>query len=785
MTKKLLFALSLACFTSPLPSPLIAEEVFAEAYESMHVASIEILAQNLPEHSSFDGATIASRLKTSRGDPFSQAIFDEDLKTLAKEFDRIEPSITEQDGQMHIVIKVWAKPVVRSIRWEGNRNIKTRALKKELAVPVHKPLNRQSFNKALNKVKELYIKKGYFETRIQYRLETDPKSNEVDIIISVDEGRSGKIDTIELKGFSKDEESALLSTIHTKKYNFLASWLMGTGIYNEEALDQDRMTIVQYLQNEGYADAKVDIKIEDAKEGGRISLFISAEKGQIYHFGKVTFDGNTLIDDKKIEGVFFARPEGVYGPEKLHDSVKAIKDLYGREGYIEASVHYETDLDETAPVYNVHFVIEEGGKYTIGMIHILGNVHTQDRVILRESLLIPGETFDSGKLQATEMRLQNMGYFKTVNVYAVRTRDDEALGPNYRDVYIDVKEMPTGNVSLFFGASSADSVFGGLELAESNFNIKGIGSLFSKGPVCLRGGGEYAHLRVTIGKKQTTYAIAWMDPYFNDTLWRVGFDVSKADSSLISSDYKINSQGGTLYASYPLTSFYSWGLKYRLRNTHIHVSKGAGPDARREQKNSGLLSSFATSLSYDSTDSPIKPHNGLRHNLEGEYIGLGGDFEFARFSLTNTLYTPLWQHGVMKYRVDFAFIEPMGRSGSPFKIPLSERFFQGGDTSVRGYEAYAIGPRFKKGDPTGGISTSLLSIEYLHEVFSFLDLFTFADAGSVAMKRWRITKYKTSVGFGTRVQLMNKIPFILGYAFPINPGKTEKQRFFFSMGGQF
>lgn len=69
-------------------------------------------------------------------------------------------------------------------------------------------------------------------------------------------------------------------------------------------------------------------------------------------------------------------------------------------------------------------------------------------MILRESLLVPGETFDSVKLKATQERLRNIGYFKNVNVYAVRAEDDQILGENYRDIYIEVEEAPTGHASL-------------------------------------------------------------------------------------------------------------------------------------------------------------------------------------------------------------------------------------------------------------------------------------------------------------------------------------------------
>ena len=216
--------------------------------------------------------------------------------------------------------------------------------------------------------------------------------------------------------------------IYTKKYNLFTSWLTGIGTYHEEALEQDRLTILNFLQNQGYADAKVDIQVKEAKTEGKIILEINAERGPVFHFGKITFKGNTLFTDKEIDDLFLARPGDVYSPEKLRQSMQAIKDLYGRKGYIDASVQYETQLVSNEPVYNVYFRSKKGEQYKIGMVRVFGNVQTQAHVILRESLLVPGETFDSAKLKATQARLENMGYFKSVNVYAVRTQDDQALG---------------------------------------------------------------------------------------------------------------------------------------------------------------------------------------------------------------------------------------------------------------------------------------------------------------------------------------------------------------------
>lgn len=779
--------LSLIALTCAPLHPAMASSYSTEAFEDRKIANIEIKAENLPPNASFDPKTVLSRLKTKVGDPFSQMTFDGDLKALSEEYDRVEPEIQVNNGEVYLTIRVWPRPMIRMIKWSGNSHIKTKTLQKELGIKPNSVFNRHAFNKAFNKVKEFYVKKGYFESQLQYTILPDTKTSEVDIFIQVREGRSGKIDNIVFKGFTASERSDILGMIYTKKYNLFTSWLTGTGMYHEEALDQDRLTITNYFQNHGYADAKIDIRIREAKTEGKIILEIEADRGPVFHFGKITFKGNTLFTDKEIDDVFVARPNGVYSPEKLRQSMQAIKDMYGRKGHIDANVQYETRLVESSPVYNVIYTISEGEQYRIGMVRVFGNVHTQAHVILRESLLVPGETFDSAKLKATQARLENVGYFKSVNVYAVRTRDDQALGENYRDVYIEVEETTTGNVSLFFGFSSADDIFGGLDLSESNFNYRGVPRIFKDGLSSLRGGGEYAHARASFGSKQRSYTLSWLTPYFRDTLWRVGFDISESHSTLISKDYDTDAFGFSVNASYPLNNYWTFGTRYRFRNARTSVSGKPKNELERAQKD-GVISGIGSTISFDSTDSAIKPHNGFRSSLEGEFVGIWGDFNFVRLAYLNSYYTQLWKRGIMKYRWELRFIDPIFKTHSPKDIPLSERFFIGGLNSVRGYRDFGLGAHFdgEKDKPKGGVTSAVLSIEYLQEIFPFMDGFLFADAGSISMHRFHFDTFRCTAGFGARLELINRVPVILGMGFPINRDHhSDVRRFFFSMGGQF
>lgn len=788
MHKQLLLLSSLALLTcASIPPAYAASYGSTEAYENRTVGKIDVQMENLAPEASFNPKTVLAKMNTKVGDPFSQMVFDTDLKTLSEEYDRIEPSVEVINGEVYLTIRVWPRPTISEILWIGNHHIASKTLQKELGIKSNHVFNRVAFNKAFNKVKEYYVKKGYFESQLAYNVIPDPKTGQVQIKVVVNEGRSGIIDNIIFKGFTSEEKSDLLGMIYTKKYNFFTSWLTQTGTYNEEAIEQDKLTTVNYLHNKGYADAKVDFVITESKSAGKIIITLQAERGPLFHFGAVTFKGNKLFSDQEIERVFRVHPESVYSPDKLRDTAQAIKDLYGRKGFIDTNVQYDTILDPDAPIYRVHFEIEEGQEYKIGLIRVFGNVQTQTSVILRESLLVPGETFDSAKLKATQTRLENIGYFKSVNVYAVRTQDDQLLGENYRDVYIEVDETTTGNMSLFFGLSSSDGVFGGLDITETNFNYKGFGHLFKEGPSALRGGGEYAHAKVQLGSKDRTYTVAWLTPYFRDTLWKVGFDVFLNQSKLEAKDYKINSFGGSAYATYPLNAYWSFGTKYRFKHAKIETDPDAPPQEQALKKGSGNVSAVSATLTFDSTDSIIKPHNGFRSGLEAEFAGIGGMFSFLKSSYVNTFYQQLWQRGIMKYRWELKFIQPLLWTKHASQIPASERFYLGGENSVRGYKPFDLGDHFNKtGDPKGGTSASLLSVEYLQEILPILDVFTFVDAGSVKLKTYHLAQYKMSWGFGVRLEVMNRMPITLGVGFPVNPdSKDQVQKFFFSMGGQF
>ncbi len=488
---------------------------------------------------------------------------------------------------------------------------------------------------------------------------------------------------------------------------------------------------------------------------------------------------------------------GIFSPASIRDTIIAIQDLYGACGYIDTAVDVQLSLREDCPVYDVTFQIEEGNQYCIGMVRVFGNYSTQSRVILHENLLCPGDIFDLRKVEATEERLVNTGFFNSVNVYAVRsqTESDDSC---YRDVFIEVEEADTGNIGIFFGFSSIDRLFGGIDLTERNFNIAGIPGLFRRGPHSLRGAGEYLYLKANIGDKMTTYFAQWTKPYFLDTPWALGIDVERSNNRSISEAYELKTYGGNVHATYILNAFMKYDFYYRAIHTRNSFRDNTSLLLNEEAGITGFVSALGGAFVYDSTDSPRRPTYGFRSRFITEVAGVGGNFQFVKFLYMNSYYFPVTARGTYKVRADLQFIKTYGHT-NPKDLPLSERFFVGGETTVRGYRPYAIGPKFGNNEPRGGVSCYLLTQEYQHNLLRVppVDAFAFCDAGYLSLSEFTVGRPAVSVGFGLRFELMRNAPMTVGLGWPIHPFEDFKdengfvqrlnnaQRFFFAMGANF
>ncbi len=785
-----IFCASLALFSPVATAPsLRAEGQYKQemvSYEDLQVGQIKILFNK--EDTSEKEETIKLRMKTKEGDHFSQVDFDEDLKALVKAFDQIEPQLTVRDGKLDITLQLHPKLFIKEIIWIGNSQIKTSYLEKELGIRAKDLFNRSFFNKAFHKLKAYYVKKGYFDVQLDYQVISNKENGEVSLQITVKEGKPGFIKAIVLEGFTEEEKESLEEIILTKEYSFFTSWLTNEGTLRPEMLKHDELNILNTIHNAGYLDAKLETKIDEIKDSERVNVRFILSRGKQYTVGNISIDDKKqLFTQEKLLQIAGLKTGDIYSPEQVRVATRRLYDAFGKLGYIDTEVTPHPKRVDAGYVYDLSFTIDEAARYRVGIVKVFGNYQTETNVILHETLLIPGEYFNTTLLQKSEERLRNIGYFKNVNIYATRSSSIEETDAVFRDIHVEVEEVATtANFQAFVAFSTAENLSGGVGLTESNFNIKGVPYIFKKGLRALRGGGEYMSVNATIGTKQLSYTLSWTKPYFLDTPWSLGVDLQKQRNSFASDDYSVKSYSAQVSGRYPLNAFVKFGTHYRIKHSFVTLKKikkkKRNRELIRESKNGGLISAVGVELYYDSTNHPRAATEGIRSALALEYAGLGGDHTFANMSYLNTMYWALYPKGVFRFRANFQFIKTLGSTDAR-DLPLDERLYSGGETSIRGFAFNRVGPKFKDKRRTvrGGLSEVFLSAEYKQYLFKKLDGFFFFDAGNVYWKQFHLGSLCYSAGYGIKFKIAENAPLTLGIGYPLNPSHKEDVKKFFML----
>lgn len=843
--------------------------------KNYQVTSIKIELPHAKEKDHILEKTLLDRLHTRQGERFSQEDLDKDLKFLAKEYDRVDPQVDYTKDGVTILLRLWVKPKIVEMIFEGNDKLSQKDLENNLDVKKQQIFDRPQFNRAFQKLKTYLVKQGFYDAKISYIVEPLDGRDEVRLRIQVHEGPCGKIAKIKMRGLNREEKSDLWDMIATKEYFLFTSWATGAGTYDQQVAEQDVLRILSYLHDKGYADAQVTFDIVDApKKQNRIHLIINVDKGDVYTFGKITFTGNTLFSNELVASLFKIRNQGPFSPRALHDTADAIKDYYGSKGYIDARVSYDPKLNQETKSFDVDFKIHEGEKFRVGLIKVFGNIRTKTSVIIHETLLVPGQIFNIHRLKKTETNLQNIGYFEKVNVYLVKGKAS-GLGKSFRDVHIEVEEKGTGKFGVYGAVSSQGGLTGGIHITESNFDHNGYRRFLSEGFGSFRGGGEYLYGKFSGGTREKDLTLSWAKPHFMDTPWTLRLEGAYAYNRIHSKSHETHSKRFSAYAIYNLNPFMRAQIYYRLNDNRSTISyqesslvssadidtfrrvaefeanqqpnpinradleaqvrtnlqnqgmtndqidgeidrhtqalfkqeafnRAAKPvldlikeDAKRSD---GVISAVGVSLSYDTTNHPMRPSEGFYSELKSEYAGLGGSHRFWKFAYLNTLYTSLSQKLIAKCRWDLNFLLPQGKEDDAF-VPTGERFYLGGDQTVRGYRPFCLGPQYQASTPgglyhlnsrapMGGYSSLLLSMQLDYELNRVATPFIFLDGGHLSDKKWHITHpkyFKWSYGTGVQVTVMPAMPpLVFGFAKAINPDRRDdKSNFFFTIGLNF
>jgi outer membrane protein insertion porin family len=727
---------------------------FAEEPQKILIKEISVKGNRKIEE-----ATIRYKMKTKVGEEFSVEKLREDVKALYSMgyFDQVAVDAEGFEGGLKLTVLVKEKPYIKEIVLKGNEKLESKKILEKVDLPLGSIANPLVLNQNGEKIRLFYEEEGYYQVAVKPIVDM-VSENEAKVVFQINEGEKFEVTDIVFSGNKAFSPSKLRKQMKTKE--LFLFFFYGTLKGSDLKADADRLKAF-YLNN-GYLDVKIgepQVEIEKTKKSIRISIHI--EEGPPYTVGEVTITGNTVFDTQKLLEPLKTKQGEVFSYEALQRDIFSITDKYGEKGYIFADVSPLTSLQKEKLLVDIKLSVQEGKQMKLERLEISGNTRTRDNVIRREFRLAESEIFDSVAVRKGKDALNYLGFFEEVNVDTTPGSAEDSLM-----VKVGVKEKMTGTFSLGGGYGSVDGVMGMAQIAETNFLGRGL----------------RVSLTAEISQRRNRFDLAYFDPRVFDTDNSVGLNIYNQDR--IYPDWDEGRTGGSITYGRPLRYNFEGFTTYRYEKIDISGVSHDAPSTVADEEGKSSISSLTFALVRDLRDNRLDPTKGYKNLFSATYGGgiLGGTKDFMKCEVDSSYYKPLfWKVvGVLHGNLGYG----LGLNGE--ELALSERYFLGGPTTVRGFEFRDIGPT-EHGTPIGGNKSLCFNVEMIFPLYETFKGVVFYDMGNAwdESHNYSLSHMRKSIGGGIRF-FSPLGPIRLEYGFKLDRKSDEKMgELHFSVGAFF
>jgi outer membrane protein insertion porin family len=678
------------------------------------------------------------------GDPFDPSRVSRALHELTAKhrFSDVRIEGEEQpDGiVLHIVVREY--PRLHEVRIEGADKIKEKDIRAAIHLSPGSFLSPAQLRDDREKIAGLYRDKGYFRAAVRDTL-VGPSPDLLALVLRIDEGPKVAVRKVVFTGNEHLSAAALQKQMKTKEDGFLHG-----GDLKPDKLQEDLEKLAGYYRDRGYLDAQIVHHDLDVDPNGKdLTLRIQVQEGPRYSVGNITWSGNTVFDNTRIQPLVRLRPGEPFSESAYEATTTALYELYNDAGYIHFNATPRRSL--RGQIVDLAYSFDEGSAARVHQIRIVGNTKTQDKVILREFLVLPGDTFDRSKLMRSIREIYSLGFFEDAGIQNFTPRDDGSV-----DLELRVAEKQTGQLGAGAGYSASNGVTGFIEVAETN----------------LFGTGKRLSLRWEFGRHNNEVDFGFSQQWLFDTPTSLGVELyNTSRRSLYNAYYREKRLGGSLTLGRRLDFLdytrVSW--RYRAESVRLSDFSIAYQGSLRNQKWPRRTFSTGLTLRRDSTDNPFFPNLGSIAEASADLFGtfLGGDDSYVRSVLSLAWFQRLGNSKLtLALRPRLGVLHGLdGRQPPEYELwrPGGNRYL-----AVRGYEDYEIVP---EGNPAslGGRAMSLFTAEVTYPFSPKVHGLVFFDAGNTwnTFREADFSYLRKGAGVGVRVDvpMLGQVGLDYGY----------------------
>ncbi|MFH1008227.1 MAG: outer membrane protein assembly factor BamA [Candidatus Latescibacterota bacterium] len=537
-----------------------------------------------------------------------------------------------------------------------------------------------------------------------------------------------------------------------------STWLRRSR-YNPEALKEDLKNLELFYRQNGYLEARIaehGVAVDSTRNEAKLSVQVF--EGDLTRVEGVSVFGNRAFSNEELLGRIPIRAEDPFQRAKIEDAIQSLLALYADNGYLDAQSASDARVNTQTHRVLIDFTVREMAQYKIGQIRLAGLEKTRPHVVRRELSFRPDQTVDYSLLLKSQRRLYLTGLFQSV---FLRPQPPSSGDATEKDILIELRELPSREFNVSLGYDSIERMRGKVEVSNRN----------------LAGTARKLGLAARMSFIHRSLEASFTEPWTFGTPWRA--DVTLTSDAAETPGYRQRRLGGGV----------TFGRAFLRRSTVTFAHRQEKVSLRdirvtpAPEKTEVHLRSMKLSFLYDARDDLFNSTDGSYLEWSNELVGsfLGGTEHFFRSVGRLKRFYPLNPSTILATALEAGWVDRED-------LPLNERFYAGGPTSLRGFEDQRAGPLDQNRIPMGGSFKVVWNVlEIRRSLYGMVGGVLFAEAGNVWSRSedFSFRDLRPAVGLGLRVNTpIGLIRLDYGRNLDRRPGEPGS-KLYFSMGQAF
>lgn len=552
----------------------------------------------------------------------------------------------------------------------------------------------------------------------------------------------------------------LLRQIHLKEKRLVSKG----SFYNRHHLAREIERLEDYYTLNGFLDAAITDSVSIG-EGNVISIYLNVVEGKQYYLKDVNLSGNTVFSEEEYLDIIEFQAGSSFNTFKIRENLIEMLTVYQNNGYPLINIK---DSVVVADSVSLFIKVREGPKLNIGQINIQDLEQIPAKLIRREIIVASGEVFHLSDIEESKRRLYEASLFSSVNI-ALGHVDYDSL-----TIDIDVEVIPAKFRAFDMNIGVKQGYLEESKKADPVLSVGLSGSWYHNNLF-----NQSRRIRIET-KVSSIYPSIFIPQQFKLDFfyvepWLQQFRVPLTINPFYW--YIDNRQTEFNNLAYGMRAIlsYRWFRKVKVRSfAEWSRSNSVGTpteteDLYQEAHKIGLK------LTWDERDDFFYPHSGFKFVIEPELVGylLAGENDYMQLQTSLSSYWNIFRDVVFAHNMNLAVAV---QRYDDIPIPSQERFFLGGNTSIRGFEQQGLGPLDEENDPLGGNLRFYTNFEFRFPIYKILGGEVFMDLGNlwIDAKDATISDMEMAVGAGITIDTPIG-PARIDYGIPLGAKHANKR----------